>query len=97
MSHRLAPDVAADTARTQGSVLTALRWLWARWKTVGRRLAQVQAQALLTLCYFVVVPPFALLVRWTADPLRIKPRTPRGWQDSLGSSKAGLVRAGRQY
>jgi len=95
MNSHVASDVT--TGRVKGPVVTALRRVWARWKAVGRLLAQFQARALLTLCYFLVVPPFALLVRWTADPLRIKPRTPRGWQQPLGSSEVGLIRARRQY
>jgi len=51
----------------------------------------------LTLLYFVVIPPFAALVRWIADPLAIKPRTARGWRDRQDPPEASLERARRQY
>ena len=33
-----------------------------------------QARLILTVLYFVIVAPFALIVRFAADPLSIKPR-----------------------
>jgi len=71
--------------------------LWAWWKASGRRLGEFQARVVLTLCYFLVIPPFAGLVRWTADPLAIKPATARGWRDRPDSRGTGLERARRQY
>jgi hypothetical protein len=70
---------------------------WAWWKASGQRLAELQARIVLTICYFVVVPPFAALVRWTADPLAIKPGTARGWRDRPDPHGTGLERARRQY
>jgi hypothetical protein len=49
-----------------------LRRLWEGWKRVGRKLGDWQARALLTVFYFVVLAPFALVVRWQADPLGLK-------------------------
>ena len=31
------------------------------------------------LFYFVILAPFAILIRWTSDPLALKPNTPKGW------------------
>ncbi len=33
----------------------------------------------MTIFYFVLLAPFALIVRRTSDPLAIKPGTQRGW------------------
>jgi hypothetical protein len=54
-----------------------LRRLWEGWKRVGRKLGDWQARMLLTVFYFVVLAPFALAVRWKADPLGLK--RPGGW------------------
>ena len=70
-------------------------WTW--WKASAQHLAALQARAVLTLLYFVVIPPFAALVRWIADPLAIKPRTVRGWRDRQDPPEASLERARRQY
>jgi len=75
---------------------------WARWKAVGQRLAELQARVVLTICYFLVIPPFAALLRMTSDPLAIKPTSTRGWRvrpDAPGRNPpaARLERARRQY
>ena len=75
---------------------------WARWKAFAQRLAELQARVVLTLCYFLVIPPFAVLLRMTSDPLTIKPKRTRGWRvrpDAPGQDPPGarLERARRQY
>jgi hypothetical protein len=72
------------------------------WKAFGQRMAELQARAVLTICYFVVIPPFAALLRWTSDPLAIRPRTARGWRDRPHPPEQSppgtrLERARRQY
>jgi len=57
-----------------------LRQFWEAWKRFGRKAGDVQARFFLSVFYFVVLAPFALIVRWAADPLAIKPRAPGGWQ-----------------
>ena len=44
--------------------------LWAWWKVIGKKLGDLQARFLLSLFYYVVLAPFALLVQWV-DPLFI--------------------------
>ena len=74
-----------------------LQRLWTWWKAVGRRLGDFQARLVLTACYFIVIPPFAALVRATADPLALKPGTPRPWQARPDQPGTALDRATRQY
>jgi hypothetical protein len=50
-----------------------VRELWRRWKALAHIIGNVQARILLTVFYFVIVPPFALLVRLFKDPF---PRPP---------------------
>lgn len=47
------------------------RRLWEWWKRFAERVAEVQAQLLLTAFYFLVVLPFAFLARALADPLAL--------------------------
>ena len=49
-----------------------LRRLWEGWKRVGRKIGDFQARVLLTIFYFVILAPFAVVVRLTADPLGLK-------------------------
>jgi hypothetical protein len=74
-----------------------LRRLWAGWKRVGKKVADVQSRALLTLVYFTLIAPFALAVRWAADPLAIKPGTPRTWRPRPSEPEVTLDSARRQF
>jgi hypothetical protein len=73
------------------------RRLWSGWKRIGRKIGDVQARALLTLVYLTLVAPFALAVRWGADPLTLKPRTPRGWRRRAAVEGDPVARARRQF
>ncbi len=72
-----------------------MRRAWARWKLIAHVLGNFQARVLLTLFYFVVIPPFALIVKLFTDPLGL--REPRGTSDWLVRPAAGPGdRAGRR-
>lgn len=70
--------------------------LWRAWKRFGRRLGNFQSRLILSLFYFTAFCPFALLVRWFADPLAIKSKSPKGWRPIDGSRKITLETASRQ-
>ena len=57
-----------------------MKKLWENWKKLAKKIGDFQARLILTILYFVIVAPFALIVRFAADPLLIKPRTPQGWR-----------------
>jgi hypothetical protein len=46
---------------------------WARWKAIAHAIGNFQARVLLTVFYFSVVPPFALVLRMWKDPLALRP------------------------
>lgn len=46
---------------------------------IARAVADVQARVLLTAFYFVVVPPFALVVKVARDPLGLRLRDGSFW------------------
>lgn len=75
----------------------AARRLWEAWKRFARRVGDFQARAILTICYFVVIAPFALVVRFGTDPLALKPRTPKGWRARMADDGAAMSRAVRQF
>ena len=53
--------------------------LWARWKGFARRMGNFQGRVLLALFYFVIITPFALVVRLFGDPLHVKRRQTASW------------------
>jgi hypothetical protein len=71
-----------------------LRRLWEGWKRVGRKIGDFQARVLLTLFYFVILAPFAVVVRFKADPLGLK--RGGGWLPVVRAADP-LTRARRQF
>jgi hypothetical protein len=76
---------------------TVVARAWARWRVVARTLGTVQARVLLSAFYFLVVPPFALVMRARRDPLRLGAhRGPTGWiERPAGGASAEAAR--RQF
>jgi len=70
---------------------------WRGWKRFGRKVGDFQAHALLTLFYFVVVPPFALVIRLSADPLRSGSGAPTAWRPRAPATGTALERGRRQF
>jgi hypothetical protein len=75
-------------------MLVFLRRLWEGWKRVGRKIGDFQARVLLTLFYFVILAPFAVIVRFKADPLGLK--RGGGWLPVVRAADP-LTRARRQF
>ena len=61
----------------------------------SERFGQMLSRALLTLLYFVLLGPFALLYRIGADPLHLRRRRAGNWSGWTGSNDT-LARARRQ-
>ncbi len=53
--------------------------LWSGWKTFAEKVGAFQSRILLLLLYFLVVSPFALLVKIWKDPLREKKPDGSNW------------------
>jgi hypothetical protein len=87
-------DIAPD--QRQG-VVGLMRQLWARWKRMARKFGDFQARALMTVFYFVILGPVALLSRGRSDPLALRPGTPRGWLAIAPKDGAPMAHARRQF
>ncbi len=53
--------------------------IWEWWKPVAHKIGNFNSRVILTLFYFTLFVPFALLVKFATDPLRIKAKTKKGW------------------
>ena len=62
------------------------RRLWARWKMVAEKIGVFQSRVLLVVLYFVLVTPFALVVRLAKDPLRLRRREGSYWIPRRGAA-----------
>lgn len=49
-----------------------LRYLWDGWKIIARKIGHFQTRLVLSLLYFVVLSPVAVLLRILGDPLGLR-------------------------
>ncbi len=49
-----------------------LKRLWQNWKNFSKRIGSFQSGIILSMVFFILVSPFALAVKISSDPLRIK-------------------------
>jgi hypothetical protein len=73
-----------------------VRSLWERWKVIAEKIGHFQTKAILTLTYFVVVAPFALVVRISRDPLGLRGFDGSNWVPK-GAVRHDLDIAHKQY
>jgi hypothetical protein len=91
-------QVNSDMALGQRQgVVGSARKLWEGWKRIARKIGDFQARALMTLFYFLILGPVAIVVRWRSDPLAMKPGTPRGWGDREEREGEPMAHARRQF
>jgi hypothetical protein len=70
---------------------------WQRWKTIAHRLGNFQARVLLSLFYFLVVPPFALIVKLSRDPLGLRPHRTDGFWHRRRPAEPAVEAARKQF
>ena len=51
-----------------------LKRLWDRWKRIAHKIGDFQARLILGVFYFVLLAPFALVLKLFSDPLHLKNR-----------------------
>jgi hypothetical protein len=72
-----------------------MRALWQSWKRIASKIGDAQARIILTVFYFVIVGPFAIVIRFWSDPLRLKDGT--GWIRRSDSNESAEKRAREQF
>lgn len=80
-----------------GSARTVLATLWARWKIIAHVIGNFQARVLLSILYFVLIPPFGLLVRMLMDPLELRRHHRETLWRALPPRGTDLSEARRQF
>ena len=64
----------------EGGLGDRARLGWSRWRGLSRAAGDLLARIILTVFYFTLLVPFALIRSRLADPLRIRPtKQPRQW------------------
>lgn len=75
----------------------AAKSLLERWKRFSRRLGDLQARVILSVFYFLIFGPFALILRLASDPLSLKSGTAKGWLSKSKIEGTPLERAAKQF
>jgi Saxitoxin biosynthesis operon protein SxtJ len=73
------------------------RTLWRKWLVVAHAIGRVNSRIVMTLVYFVAMAPFALAVRWFADPLGVRAQAAWRAVDVPPSSPPALDTVQRQF
>ena len=63
--------------------------IWKYWKIVGHKIGNFQARLILSFFYFVLVCPFAAIVRFGSKPLRLKIQDTTNWLAHVSSTFHG--------
>jgi hypothetical protein len=70
-------------------------WLW--WKKSAHKIGNCQARVILSLFYFIVAAPFALVVKLFFDPLKLKESPKASYWLPKETPEHTLERARKQY
>jgi saxitoxin biosynthesis operon SxtJ-like protein len=74
-----------------------LNSIWEKWKIFGHKIGNFQARLILGLFYFVVICPFAAVVRFISKPLRLKILNTSNWRAEKEEPGDIMSRARRQF
>jgi len=77
--------------------MNLIQKFWKQWKIVGHKIGNFQARLILSLFYFVLVAPFAAIVRFGAKPLRLKICRTSNWLQAEVGAGDVMLRARRQF
>ena len=87
-----------DKMKTGGGGKNIFRRAWEGWKKIARKIGDFNARVILTIFYFIILMPFALLIKLLTDPLEIKKKTRKGWHvREQKNDIPPLERAERQF
>jgi hypothetical protein len=73
------------------------RAAWNAWKSRTHDIAEFQSRFLLTVFYFTVLVPFALLTRLFSDPLRLRRHAPGTAWCTWAARDSSIDAARRQF
>ncbi|HEY6419828.1 MAG TPA: hypothetical protein VIX59_12555 [Candidatus Binataceae bacterium] len=90
------PDNSSVNLRS-GEQPSLPRRIWNGWKRVARKIGDFQARVILSVFYFVLLAPFALVSRLSSDSAAARQAAPHGW--TLKSARTGtpMEEASKQF
>lgn len=86
-----------DSEKNPEKKQSLFRRLWEGWKKIARKIGDFNARVILTIFYFILLCPFAVLMKLFTDPLEIKNKEHVGWHDKENNTElSALENAARQ-
>lgn len=70
---------------------------WEKWKSIAQKIGNAQARLILAIFYFLIICPFALVVKFISKPLRLRVSHTSNWRRFEPESSDILARARRQF
>lgn len=67
------------------------RRLWEGWKKIARKIGDFNARVILTLFYFILLCPFAIIMKIFTDPLEIKNKEHIGWHNKVDNRELTIL------
>jgi hypothetical protein len=77
--------------------MNLLKKFWEKWKIFGHKVGDFQARLILSFFYFVLVCPFAAVVKFNSKPLRLKICHGSNWLPNEGGAEDVMLQARRQF
>ena len=77
--------------------MKVLKSIWEKWKILGHKIGNFQARLILALFYFIVICPFAAVVKFISKPLRLKILNTSNWRPEEKEPEDIMSRARRQF
>ncbi len=71
--------------------------LWGRWKAFARKLGVFQSRMILSIFYFLVIPPFAAVTKIFSDPLGLNKSGPAKWYPKEAKQENSVQKSKRQF
>lgn len=87
------PEGAGSAPQYGVNATARAAWRW--WTRVAHRIGDFQARVLLSVFYYLILGPFALVLR-RSDPLGIAPGATRGWRPRDAVARPIAEQARRQ-
>jgi hypothetical protein len=73
-----------------------LKKIWEGWKKIAKKIGEFNARVILTIFYFVLLAPLALVVR-RSDPMGIWKHKKHGWSEKPAPKGTPKERALQQF
>ncbi len=90
-------QLAVDKQLPLPPAANALKRAWQAWMHFAQCMGNFQSRVMLTLFYFVIVTPFAILLKVFGDPLHLKSRSQPSFWLSRSTSETDLENARNQF